>query len=69
MNERRECLATCIWRSRDDALRAMKLPKHMIAAKLAHRMYDSYQLDKYWLMFSASRVYFRKIETSVASHR
>lgn len=49
LNERRECFATCIWKSREDAEKANKLPKHLNAIKLAAQMYDSYKLEKYWL--------------------
>ncbi|KAI5073444.1 hypothetical protein GOP47_0011457 [Adiantum capillus-veneris] len=52
LNERRECFATCIWKSREDALRATKLPKHIEAAMLASQMYEFYRLEKYWLTFS-----------------
>ncbi|GAA5837913.1 hypothetical protein JCM11251_004697 [Rhodosporidiobolus azoricus] len=42
-------LATCIWSSRAHALAAMKGPKHAAAARLAHRTYESYTLERYTL--------------------
>lgn len=53
LNDHRECFATCIWKSREDALKASKLPKHAVAAKLASQMYVFYHLEKYWLTFTA----------------
>eukprot|EP00250_Pteridium_aquilinum_P017626 c23712_g4_i1 orf=523-1014(+) len=52
LNDHRECFATCIWKSREDALKASKLSKHALAAKLASQMYEFYHLEKYWLTFT-----------------
>lgn len=49
LNERRECLATCIWSSRDAARRALGQPKHANAMRLASRMYHTYELTRYWV--------------------
>ncbi|MCO5571409.1 hypothetical protein L7F22_025149 [Adiantum nelumboides] len=54
LNERRECFATCIWKAREDALKANRLPKHREAAMLASQMYEFYHLEKYWLTFSSA---------------
>ncbi|GAA5851637.1 hypothetical protein JCM8547_001159 [Rhodosporidiobolus lusitaniae] len=42
-------LATCIWTSRAHALAAMKGPKHIEAARLAKRTYESFTLERYVL--------------------
>lgn len=49
LNERRECLAMCIWASREDALKALHKPAHREAMKLASVMYDMYTLERYSL--------------------
>ncbi|XP_024398066.1 UPF0643 protein PB2B2.08 [Physcomitrium patens] len=49
LNERRECLAMCIWASRDDAVKAIHKPAHRVAMKLASAMYDMYTLERYCL--------------------
>ncbi|KAH7436310.1 hypothetical protein KP509_05G012900 [Ceratopteris richardii] len=54
LNQERECFATCIWRSREDAIKASKLPNHLKAASLASTMYDFYDLQRYWLTFSSA---------------
>ena len=42
-------LATCIWTSRQAAIKAMKGPAHEIATRLASKMYESYTLERYVL--------------------
>lgn len=49
LNERKECLATCIWRSREEARNAATAPLHAKAASLAPHFYHKYTLDRYWL--------------------
>ncbi|KAL3693931.1 hypothetical protein R1sor_007582 [Riccia sorocarpa] len=49
LNERRECFAMCIWESVEHARKANSLPAHMVARNLAREMYDTYQLERYWL--------------------
>ncbi|KAG0620158.1 hypothetical protein M758_4G193900 [Ceratodon purpureus] len=44
LNERRECLAMCIWASREDAVKAIHKPAHRVAMKLTSAMYDIYTL-------------------------
>lgn len=40
-------LATCIWTSRAEAIRASRLPLHAFAAKYAGPSYESYELRRY----------------------
>ncbi|XP_024542673.1 UPF0643 protein PB2B2.08 isoform X2 [Selaginella moellendorffii] len=54
LNAQKECLAMCVWSSRDAAIRAGTLPAHIQAASVAHRMYDAYTLERYWLELSPS---------------
>lgn len=54
LNERRECLAMCIWASRDDAVKAIHKPAHREAMKLAPVMYDTYTLERYSLQIDAN---------------
>jgi hypothetical protein len=49
LNERRECLAMCIWASREEAAKAMHKPAHREAMKLAPVMYETYTLERYAL--------------------
>lgn len=42
-----ENLATCIWTSREDAVRASRLPLHKAAALHAAPAYEKYQLSRY----------------------
>ncbi|KAN0063457.1 hypothetical protein ACQY0O_003904 [Thecaphora frezii] len=42
-----ENLATCIWTSRDDAIRASKLELHAKAARFTRSAYDTYDLTRY----------------------
>ncbi|KAJ3278890.1 hypothetical protein HDU79_001109 [Rhizoclosmatium sp. JEL0117] len=50
LNEKRECLASCIWSSRDFARQATKKPYHLLAMSLASRMYESYTLERWSLV-------------------
>ncbi|KAG0624503.1 hypothetical protein M758_3G252600 [Ceratodon purpureus] len=54
LNERRECLAMCIWASRDEAVKAIHKPAHREAMKLAPVMYDMYTLERYSLRIDAN---------------
>ncbi|KAH7436340.1 hypothetical protein KP509_05G015100 [Ceratopteris richardii] len=54
INQDRECFATCIWKSREDAIRASMLPKHLRAAMLASKTYEFYDLQRYWLTFTST---------------
>ncbi|XP_024388284.1 UPF0643 protein PB2B2.08 [Physcomitrium patens] len=56
MNERRECLAMCIWTSREDAKKAIYKPAHRVAMKLASSMYDMYRLERYSLQIDENMV-------------
>eukprot|EP00850_Spirogloea_muscicola_P002812 SM000011S18990 [mRNA] locus=s11:288091:289197:+ [translate_table: standard] len=49
LNEQRECLATCIWSSREHARRALGKPSHIKAMQLASQMYVMYVLERYWI--------------------
>ncbi|KAJ3064553.1 hypothetical protein HDU98_012041 [Podochytrium sp. JEL0797] len=50
LNEKRECLAMCIWSSRDFAKLATRKPYHILAMSLAGRMYESYTLERWSLI-------------------
>jgi hypothetical protein len=47
--ERNAGLATCIWSSRADAVKALRGPKHAEAVRLAQRAYESFTLERYIL--------------------
>ncbi len=49
MNERRECLSFCLWETREQAIKAAGAASHQSAADISVRMYESYELDRYWL--------------------
>jgi hypothetical protein len=48
-NEQRECLSFCLWETREQALEAAGAASHQSAAEITVRMYESYELDRYWL--------------------
>lgn len=48
-SERNAGLATCIWASRADAVKALRGPKHAEAVRLAQRAYESFTLERYIL--------------------
>jgi hypothetical protein len=48
-NERGECLSFCLWETREQALEAAGAASHQSAAEITVRMYESYELDRYWL--------------------
>jgi hypothetical protein len=48
-NERRECLSFCLWETREQAIEAAGTASHQSAAEISVRMYESYELDRYWL--------------------
>ena len=54
LNERRECLAMCIWASQEEAVKAIHRPAHREAMKLARVMYDTYTLERYSLRIDAN---------------
>ncbi|KAL1924776.1 uncharacterized protein VTP21DRAFT_4430 [Calcarisporiella thermophila] len=49
LNERRQCLAMCIWANREWARLANRKPYHIAAARLASKMYETYSLSRYRL--------------------
>ncbi len=49
LGPRRECLSFCVWESREQARAALRLPRHIAAARLAATMYESYGLERYML--------------------
>ncbi|KAJ7558215.1 hypothetical protein O6H91_04G028900 [Diphasiastrum complanatum] len=53
LNSRRECLAMCIWESRESATRAIHKPAHAAAMRLSSQMYHSYSVDLHWLRVGA----------------
>ncbi|KAI9006154.1 hypothetical protein BC832DRAFT_471359 [Gaertneriomyces semiglobifer] len=53
LNDQRECLAMCVWASRDFAKRATTGPDHVKAMRLAAQMYETYRLERYWLIKDA----------------
>jgi len=48
-NERGECLSFCLWETREQAIEAAGAAAHQSAADISVRMYESYELDRYWL--------------------
>jgi hypothetical protein len=48
-NERGECLSFCLWETREQAIEAAGAASHQSAAEITVRMYESYELDRYWL--------------------
>jgi hypothetical protein len=48
-NERGECLSFCLWETREQAIEAAGAAAHQSAAEISVRMYESYELDRYWL--------------------
>ena len=48
-NEQRECLSFCLWETRRQAVEAAGAASHQSAADISGRMYESYELDRYWL--------------------
>jgi hypothetical protein len=48
-NERGECLSFCLWQTREQAIEAAGAAAHRSAAEISVRMYESYELDRYWL--------------------
>ena len=48
-NERGECLSFCLWETREQAIEASGTAAHQSAAEISVRMYESYELDRYWL--------------------
>jgi hypothetical protein len=48
-NEQRACLSFCLWESREQAIQAAGAAAHQSAAEISVLMYESYELDRYWL--------------------
>jgi hypothetical protein len=48
-NELGECLSFCLWETREQAIEAAGAAAHQSAAEITVRMYESYELDRYWL--------------------
>jgi hypothetical protein len=48
-NERGECLSFCLWERREQAIEAAGAASHQSAAEITVLMYESYELDRYWL--------------------
>ena len=48
-NELGECLSFCLWERREQAIEAAGAAAHQSAAEITVRMYESYELDRYWL--------------------
>jgi hypothetical protein len=48
-NERGECISFCLWETREQAIEAAGAASHQSAAEISVRMYESYELDRYWL--------------------
>jgi hypothetical protein len=48
-NEQRECLSFCLWETRRQAIEAAGAASHQSAAEITVLMYESYELDRYWL--------------------
>jgi hypothetical protein len=48
-NERGECISFCLWETRSQAIEAAGAASHQSAAEISVRMYESYELDRYWL--------------------
>ena len=48
-NELGECLSFCLWETREQAIEAAGAASHQSAAEITVRMYESYELDRYWL--------------------
>lgn len=46
----------CIWASREDAVKAIHKPAHVVAMKLAPVMYDMYILERYTLKIDENLV-------------
>lgn len=55
-------LATCMWHSREDAIRAAKLPWHRKAAALIQAgIYDTWTLERYTLQIGHGHYRFKKL--------
>src|SRR5215208_4159039 len=48
-NELGECLSFCLWETRRQAKEAAGAASHQAAAEISVLMYESYELDRYWL--------------------
>ena len=64
MNERRECLSFCLWESREQARRASSSDSHRAAAEITAKMYESYTLERYYLIKheAGESLVFRRLE-------
>jgi heme-degrading monooxygenase HmoA len=43
----RECLSLCLWDSAEEAHRALRLPGHQAAVRIAHGMYERFALERH----------------------
>ncbi len=46
----RECLSFCLWQSREHAVAAMHLPRHLDAISIAKDTYESFSLERKYLV-------------------
>ncbi|XP_057827361.1 uncharacterized protein LOC131038820 [Cryptomeria japonica] len=67
LNERRECLASCIWRNREAAESVMSAPLHIKAASLATHFYERYTLESFWIHCNSDGSYTIEIIRSTSS--
>ncbi|KAJ1810343.1 hypothetical protein LPJ56_004399 [Coemansia sp. RSA 2599] len=55
LDEDHNCLATCVWTSRDIARSVNSQPAHRIAAALAADSYEHYKIDRYRIQWSTEK--------------
>ncbi|GLJ45140.1 hypothetical protein SUGI_0950260 [Cryptomeria japonica] len=67
LNEKRECLASCIWTSREAAKSVMSAPLHRKAASLAAHYYERYMLESFWIHCNPDGSYNIEIISSTLS--
>ncbi|KAJ3085126.1 Zinc transporter [Quaeritorhiza haematococci] len=67
LNEKRECLAMCVWANRGFARQATRKPHHVRAMMLTARTYETYRLEKYWLIKEEGVEGFRLEENTLMS--
>jgi hypothetical protein len=48
-DERGQCVSFCLWESRGQAIGAAGAASHRSAAAISGQMYESYELERYWL--------------------
>jgi hypothetical protein len=62
VNERGECLSFCLWESREQACRAAGAASHREASRITAQMYESYTLERYYLIKQGGDLAFRRLE-------